>query len=355
MDLTAFLSFQLFDNTLLDWVWALGIAICINLLVGALKWAITARLARFNRNVHSVANDALIDVARRTRQFLILGMTLFVGTRYLNLPARVETVFTVVATVCGFLQVGLWMMGIGDFWLNRYRRKAAETDGGVATSIAALAFTGRLVMWSLIILLMLGNLGVDITALVAGLGVSGIAVALAAQNILGDLFASLSIVIDKPFVIGDYITIDEFAGTIEYVGLKTTRIRSLGGEQIVFSNTDLTKARVRNYKRMMERRIAFTFGVTYQTRPDQMAKIPQMIADIINAQPQTRFERAHFARFNDSSMDVDVVYWMLDPSYARYMDTQQAINLAMLRQFNDAKIEFAYPTQTVFVAANATA
>ena len=254
-----------------------------------------------------------------------------------------------MATIAALLQLGLWANSGFRCWIELYRERAMKANIGAATSIGAMAFIGQVVLWSVVLLLGLDNLGVDVTALIAGLGVGGIAVALAVQNILGDLFASLSIVIDKPFVVGDFIIVDTFAGTVEYVGLKTTRIRSLGGEQIVFANSDLLQARVRNYKRMWERRILFNFGVLYQTTPDQLEKIPVLVKTIIEQQPLARFDRAHFAKFGDSSLDYEVVYWMQDPDYTKYMDTQQAINLALVREFEAHGIGFAYPTRTLFV------
>jgi len=190
---------------------------------------------------------------------------------------------------------------------------------------------------------------VDVTALVAGLGVGGIAVALAVQNILGDLFASFSIVLDRPFVMGDFIIVGDYMGTVEHVGLKTTRIRSLSGEQLVFSNTDLLGSRIRNYKRMAERRVVFSLGVLYQTSPEQLEKIPQMIREIVEAQTPVRFDRAHFKEYGASSLNFEVVYYILDPDYNRYMDIQQAVNLEIYRRFDEEGIEFAYPTQTLYL------
>jgi small-conductance mechanosensitive channel len=195
----------------------------------------------------------------------------------------------------------------------------------------------------------LDNLGVNVTTMIAGLGVGGIAVALAVQNILGDLFASLSIVIDKPFVIGDFVIVDEYMGTVEHVGLKTTRLRSLGGEQLVFSNGDLLKTRIRNYKRMRERRAVFGFGIEYDTPIELVEKIPAMVRAIIEARAKVRFDRAHFKGFGASSLDYEVVYWMLDPDFNLYMDTQQQINLELMRLFQREGVSFAYPTQTVLV------
>jgi small-conductance mechanosensitive channel len=344
-------TYELLGNPLQDWVTALGVALTINLIVGLTRRLVITRLEKVARVTATPLDDAFIKVAQRTRQWLIFGVTLFVGTRYLELPDRVETVLQTVATLAAFMQVGLWASAGVDFWLNRYRERTLASDAGAATSIAALGFIGRVLLWSVVLLLALDNLGIDVTALIAGLGVGGIAVALAVQNILGDLFASLSIVVDKPFVIGDFVVVDEFSGTVEYVGLKTTRVRSLSGEQIVFSNGDLLKARIRNYKRMYERRIVFHFGVLYQTSPDKVEKIPRIVTEIVGAQELARLDRVHFFRFGDSSLDFEVVYWMKDPDYGKYMNTQQAINLGLMRAFAKESIGFAYPTRSLFVEA----
>jgi small-conductance mechanosensitive channel len=193
-------------------------------------------------------------------------------------------------------------------------------------------------------------MGIDITALVAGLGVGGIAVALAAQNILGDLFASWSIVLDKPFLVGDFIIIDGYSGTVEHIGLKTTRLRSLTGEQLIFSNSDLLKCRIRNYKRMQERRIVFSFGVLYETPLEKLKEIPGIVKDIITSIENTRFDRAHFASYGNYSLNFEVVYYVLSSDYTVYMDIQQKINLALFEEFQKKDIVFAYPTQTIYVS-----
>jgi small-conductance mechanosensitive channel len=209
------------------------------------------------------------------------------------------------------------------------------------------------VVWAAVLLVLLDNLGVNITTLIAGLGVGGIAVALAAQNVLGDLFSSLSIVLDKPFVVGDFIVIGEFMGSVEHVGLKTTRLRSLSGEQVVFSNTDLLNSRIRNYGRMFERRVVSKIGVTYQTPAGKLRRIPTIIRDIVEAQDKVRFDRAHFQTFGDSALTFEFVYYVLTPEYNYYMDVQQSINLALFEQLAAEGVEFAYPTQTVFVSGTA--
>lgn len=336
-------------NPIQDWLTALTIALIINLLIGVIKWAITRRFADFLSNGRTNLDDSLVEMARRTRQWLVFAITLYMGARYLELPPKLDLGLTIVATLAAFIQVGLWAGTALDFWIGRTRKRALIEDAGATTSLAALSFIGHLLIWTMVLLLALDNLGVNVTALVAGLGVGGIAVALAMQNILGDLFASLSIVIDKPFVIGDFIVVGDDKGTVEHVGLKTTRVRSLSGEQLVFANGDLLKSRVRNHKRMYERRNVFSFGVLYQTQADELEWIPGEVKRIIEAQELTRFDRAHFQKFGDSSLDFEAVYWLKDPDFNRYMDVQQAINLALVRSFAKKKIGFAYPTRSLLI------
>ncbi len=228
-----------------------------------------------------------------------------------------------------------------------------DEDTSSATTITFLGFVARIILWVIVLLLILDNLGVNITGLVAGLGIGGIAVALAVQNVLGDLLASLSIVLDKPFVIGDFVVVDSLSGTIEHIGLKTTRIRSLSGEQLIFSNNDLLKSRIRNYKRMSERRVVFGFGVVYQTSLDKLKSIKEIVSDIIRKEENARFDRVHFKEYGDSSLNFEVVYFVTNPEYSTYMDVQEAINQEIFRRFEEEGIEFAYPTQTLLIQREA--
>jgi small-conductance mechanosensitive channel len=343
------LDLELLNNSLKAWLAALGIALLINLIVGFAKLVITRRFTDLAKRTVTSVDDAALEMVHSIRQWLILLIALYIGSRYLQLPGQADTLLRTAAIIAAFAQVGLWAGALLNFWITRSHARAMRENAGAATGLAALGFIARVTLWVIIALLALDNLGVNVTALVAGLGVGGIAIALAVQNVLGDLLASLSIVIDKPFVIGDFIVVDDCAGTVEHVGLKTTRIRSLSGEQLVFANSDLLKARLHNYKRMNERRILFGFGVLYQTPLEQVEQIAGTVRGIIEAQAQTRFDRAHFKSFGESSLDFEVVYWMLDPDYNRYMDTQQAINLALMRAFASAEIGFAYPTRTLLV------
>jgi small-conductance mechanosensitive channel len=212
------------------------------------------------------------------------------------------------------------------------------------TTINTVGFLLRMLLWIILLLIALDNFGVNVTTLIAGMGIGGIAVALAVQNVLRDLFASFSIVLDKPFVIGDFIIVDDLLGTVEHIGIKTTRIRSLSGEQLIFSNTDLLNSRIRNFKRMYERRVVFPISILYQTAIEKIEAIPAMIRNIIEDQDLVRFDRAHFKEYGAYSINFEIVYWIKDPDYNIYMDIQQTINIAIFKLFKEANIQFAYQT-----------
>ncbi len=332
-----------FGNSLTDWLIALGIAAGALLLLALLRRAVPSWLAQYARRTETRVDDAIAEMLAATRPAFLLAVALYLGAQYLALPAKAGHIVDGVAVVALLLQAGVW----GQHGIAIALRLKKETDAAGATTLSVLGFVGRIVLWSVVLLMILDNLGVNITALVASLGIGGIAVALAVQNILGDIFASLSIALDRPFAIGDFIVVGDALGTVEYIGLKTTRIRSLSGEQIVFSNADLLKSRIRNYKRMTERRVVFGFGVVYQTPYDKLERIPAMAREAIDAQPKTRFDRAHFKEYGDSALVFEAVYYVLDPDYNAYMDTQQAVNLALFRRFQAEGIGFAYPTRTV--------
>jgi small-conductance mechanosensitive channel len=299
-------------------------------------------------------DDLLLDLVGRTRGLFILLVALWAGTRALALSPPVQELLR-AALVLGFLfQVGFWATALIRHALERYRIKQLEIDPGNATALGALNVLAQALLWTVILLTALANVGVDITAFVASLGLGGIAIALALQNVLGDLFASLSIVLDKPFVIGDFVVVGEFQGSIEHVGLKTTRLRSLEGEQLVFSNSDLLGSRLRNSGRMEQRRATFRRGVTYGTPTDTLRRIPTMVRQAVESRDNTRFDRCHFAEMGPYSLDFVTVYTMLVPDYASYMDTQQEINLTLYQAFAEEGIDLAFPTQTVLMGQAAS-
>ncbi len=343
------LQMSVYGNPLGAWLVALGLTVVVAAALPLIQRQIGRRLqARAGRDGAHLSHYAA-HIVGGTRRSVMWLVALFVGARAVALPPKIDAALASITAVALLLQVALWAQRALDVWLQRRLDRARTTDAAAATTVGMLGFVGRIALWSLALLMILDNLGFNITALVASLGIGGVAVALAVQNILGDLFASLSIALDKPFVIGDFIVVDDIAGTVEHVGLKTTRVRSLSGEQVVFANADLLKSRIHNYKRLYERRVLFGFGVLYRTPPEQLAAVPQMVREIIEAQPGTRFDRAHFKGFGDSSLDFEVVYFVLDPDYNRYMDIQQAINLELVNRFAAAGVGFAFPTRTVHI------
>ncbi|UCB57266.1 MAG: mechanosensitive ion channel family protein [Candidatus Omnitrophota bacterium] len=237
---------------------------------------------------------------------------------------------------------------IAGYGFKVYRAKRAE-DATLERSLSGILKVIKVIIWALAIIFFLDNLGFKISAIIAGLGIGGVAVALAAQAILGDLFSYFAILFDRPFEVGDFIILEDFLGTIEHIGIKTTRLRSLSGEQLVFANTDLTKSRLRNYKRMGKRRVVFKLGVTYQTSLEKLKAIPGMIENIIKSVENTAFDRAHFFSYGDFSLVFEIVYYVMSRDYNQYMDIQQEINFAIKKEFKARGIEFAYPTQTLYL------
>lgn len=248
------------------------------------------------------------------------------------------------------VQVGLWLGSFLREFVARYAERKTTDRSALANAMSLVQIFINVAVWSIVALVLLSNMGMDVTALVAGLGVGGIAIGLAAQSIFADLFASLSIILDRPFMRGDFIVFGEHMGTIERIGIKSTRIRSLSGEQIVISNANLLQATIRNYQLLYERRIQFRLNVSYRTPVDKVAQIPGIVRDIVTARSKTRFDRGHLKEFGDAALIFEFVYFVLDPDYNVYMDVHQEINLAVLRAFEASDIDFAFPQPSVIVS-----
>ena len=339
---------QLFGEPVRDWMIALAIGAAALLILPLVKRIVLSRAGRLATRTDMELDDFLVEMVRRTHGFLVLLPVLYLATVSLDLP-RLRSGMRTAAIFAFLLQLALWSLVAINFWVASYKRKRMEADAASTTMVTAFGFVGKVVLWSVILLLALDNIGVDVTALVAGLGIGGVAVALALQNILGDLLASLSIVLDKPFVIGDTIHVDSFIGTVESIGLKTTHLRSLSGEQLIFSNGDLLRSRIRNYKRMAERRVVLSFGVLYQTPVEMLARIPGMVRELVESREQLRFDRAHLMKMGESSLDFEAVWFVLSPEYTLHMDLQQAVLLDLLRRFETEGVGIAYPTRTLFL------
>lgn len=338
------------DNSLYLWLLGLGTAVGVFLLILLIRRILNRRFTALLDKTENKLDDYLLPIFKETRWFSMLAVGVWLGAQFLELPGDSADWLSRIIRIILALQVGFWGTGLISFYITRnISQKIAEDHGEDATTLDALGLIGKIALWVILSLIILDNLHVEINSLVTSLGIGGIAVALAVQNILGDLFASLSITLDKPFSIGDFIVVGDFEGTVDDIGLKSTRVKSLSGEEVVFSNTDLLNSRIRNYKKLEERRISFKIGVTYGIPGEKLAKIPEMIEAIIKPLPDVRFERAHFKDMGDYSLDFAVVYYVLVPEYDTFLNIQQQINISLYNQFEKEGIDFAYPTQTVIV------
>lgn len=336
------------------WTWygnsfdtlVIAVILAVVLLAALLiaKLLVARSLRAFAKGREDTLFHQIAQIIRSIHLLSLLVFSIYLSSQILTLPAPWPKLIQKTTVMVALIQTGLLGDRLASLLVHRFLSQSTTGDEARVAAMTAFGFMSKLFLWVALLLLALANLGVNVSALVAGLGIGGIAVALALQNLLGDLFGSFSIVMDKPFVIGDFIVVDQFSGTVEHIGLKSTRIRSLSGEQLVFANSDLLKSRIRNYRRMSERRVVFQIRVTYQTVYDKLVKIPGMVKEIIESQDLARFDRAHLKELGPSSLKYEVVYWILDIDYNLYMDIQQAVNLAIFKRFEAEGIQFAYPT-----------
>lgn len=340
---------EFLGNSVLRWGAATAIALAVLVALLFVRRLVRSRYRRMQQTTQVELLELPFRVAQRTTVLFMLVVAVAAGVATLQLSDTQRTAVATAAVIALCWQMGLWLSAALVAWLEHRRAHVLADNRAAAGSIDIIAFVGRLLIWVVVLLLTLDNLGINITALIAGLGIGGIAIALAVQNILGDLFASLSIAFDKPFVLGDFLVVGDFMGSVENIGIKSTRLRSLTGEQIVMSNADLLSSRVRNFQRMRERRVVFNLSVTYETPRERLQRIPGLVRQTLESQEQVRFDRCHFAKFGASSLDFETVYFVLTADFNRYMDIQQAVNFAIYSAFEELGIEFAYPTQKLVI------
>ena len=341
-------NYSLFNNTIRDWITALVIITGCILLLRLLQSVLIRNLSTFVSKTRTTIDDFIISMVKSSLMPVLYLLIIHFGLHYLSLSSgffAIERIALLTAVTFFLLRTAASLMSyvFKQALLKRERNEQREKQS------RGILLIVHIVIWAAGILFLIDNLGYDITTIIAGLGIGGIAIALAAQTILGDLFSYLVIFFDKPFEIGDFIIIDDKMGTVEYIGIKTTRLRTLGGEQLICSNTDLTNSRVHNYKRMQERRVLFEFGIVYHTPAAKLKLIPQMVRRIIDATEDTRFDRAHFFSFGDFSLNFETVYYVLSADYNTYMDIQQSINVKLFELFEKEEISFAFPTQTLLL------
>ena len=340
-----------YGNSVSDWILAALIVPGIWIALWLIRRIVVARYKRYTGADHPTAVRLTAYLIGHTKQFLFVSIALYVAEEVLNFPPRIHTVSSSVVVILLLLQVGIWAGHTLEFYLEIKQRRGADSDRNFAGSLEIIKFVALVLIWSLVTLLALDNFGVNITALLAGLGVGGVAVALALQNVLGDLFASLAIALDKPFVVGDSLVIDTCVGVVERIGIKTTRIRSESGEQIILSNADILKSRVRNYGRQDERRALIAVNVAYDTPVEKLRAIPDLVKSLVTAQRNARFDRCHLKTLGDWALQYEISFFTKDTQAHPLLDLQQAFNLNLLEEFRRRDIEIAIPARRIVEVA----
>ncbi|MBU2566050.1 mechanosensitive ion channel family protein [Patescibacteria group bacterium] len=336
---------QFAGNSLRSYTIAIFALIASIFLFLIIQRFILVKLDKLAQKTQTDFDDVLIATFQKIKPQFYYLVALYVAFHFLTFPEIFSKLFDAAILIIVIIQILSASQTFIDYLFEKLAKK--QKDAGSKSAMNTLAKVAKIILWSIGILLILSNLGIDITSLVAGLGIGGIAIAFALQNILADLFASFAIFFDKPFVPGDFIVVGEHSGTVEKIGIKSTRVRALQGEEIIISNKELTSARVQNFKRLKERRTTFTIGVTYDTPASKLKKIPGMIKAIIKEIDSTKFDRAHFKSFGDSALIFEIVYIIKSDDYTEFMDVQQKLNIGIHQSFNEAGIQMAFPTQTV--------
>ncbi len=342
------LDFQFLNNSVASWLIAGALAIAIIITGKIVQKLLSGLLRQWSKKTKSDLDDFIVSVLEKIKwEWVAAGI--FAASRYLNFSDTFDKWMLWLFALVLLNRLIRIVSAVMDYVAETVYLAKDAVDTGSKGAVKHILLILKIVVSGLMVVIALDNLGFDIGAVIAGFGVTGIVIGLAVQNIVGDLFSSFCIIFDKPFEVGDFIIVGDYMGVVQRIGIKTTRITSLGGEQIVFANSDLTGSRIRNYKRMAKRRVVFSFGVEYGTTEDKLKSIPETVKNIITNINDTAFDRAHFQKFGGSSLDFEVVYYVLSADYNKYMDIQQAINFEIFAAFNKGGINFAFPTQTLHI------
>ncbi len=348
------LSRSYFDNTVQEYLIALGAILLGMLILRLFRKTLLMQLKKWANKTDTTIDDFVVDGIQKFGLPILNFIIIYLGIGTLTLSEKTtKYVYGAVAVIIAYYAIRLISSTV-LLLLQTHVRSQEEGEEKVK-QIGGIMLLLNIIIWGLGSLFLFDNLGYDVTTIIAGLGIGGIAIALAAQNILGDLFNYFVIFFDRPFEIGDFIVIDDKKGNVEHIGIKTTRVKSLTGEQLVFSNSDLTNSRIHNFKRMQRRRIGFNLGVIYETSPEQLKEIPEIIKGIIDAQESATLDRVHFLAYGDYSLNFEIIYFVESSDYNQYADIQQAINFSIFEAFKEKNIEFAYPSQTIFMAKDIAA
>lgn len=341
-------NFSFYGNSGFDYLIALAIFFVLYAILRVFRKIIITRLVKMAKRTTTTVDDFSLEVIKDIKPFFYVAISLYFALRSLSLNevlAKYLGIFIMVVLVFEGIRATVKIVG----YFSYQAIKKSDDDSQAKATVKTINIFVRIILWSLGALLILSNSGVNITSLIAGLGIGGIAVALALQNILGDIFSSFSILIDKPFQTGDYIKIGNDTGTVERIGIKTTRLKTLDGQTLVIANKELTTARVENFKQMEKRRALFTLGVVYESTEEQLKAIPKIIKEIVDTQDKAELDRCNFKSFGDFSLNFEVVFYARVASYAEYLEVLELVNLAIFKRFKEEKIEFAYPTNLQYI------
>jgi len=338
-----FWSYSFLGNSLVDYLVAVLVFLLSLAVFKVFREVVLARLAS---RTQTDIDDTLIEIFRSIKPPFYFILSVYVTLLVLAVPAGVIQAVYYLLLIWVAYQAAVAGNILTDFLVSK--KLAKDKQPQTQSALSVLARVAKGVIWVMVVLFVLSNMGINITSFVATLGIGGLAVALALQNILNDLFSSFSIYFDKPFEVGDFIVVGEHLGTVERIGIKSTRLRSLQGEEIVISNQELTSIRVQNFKKLKERRVVFSFGLEYGSPNDKLKQVPEILEKIVTDLDLARFDRAHFYSFGDSSLDFEVVYFLLSPDYNDYMNVQQSINLRLKEEIEKIGLNFAFPTRVIY-------
>ena len=343
------LAYELGSNTLHDYVFALILFVAILVIFQIFKKVAISKLKKFAKKTKNEIDDELIKMIENISSIFYVVVALYFPLKTLIIWDGVGNFIDGAFVVVVVYQVVRSLQFLIEYGLRKFAEKKGES-ADTRAAFQGVRLVIKIVLWSLGVLVILSNLGINITTLVASLGIGGVAIALAVQNILGDIFSSFSIYFDKPFVVGDYIVVGEHDGVVKRIGLKTTRIQTLEGDELVISNQELTTSRVQNFRVMKERRVTLKFGVLYETPLEKMKKIKRIVENIVEGVGNVRFDRCYFTEFADSSLNFEAIYFVLSGDMKEYLEKQEKINFGVMEEFQKEGIEMAYPTQTVYMA-----
>jgi len=344
--LTELLQLTFFNNTILNYLIFFGVIIFGIVAIKVIKYLLPKRFKAWAEKSEKIIDAKLFSSISNNLSIILYMATFYFGIKVLNLNVEINNIINLFGIAFITIIVAIFVSLILTFIVDEYiKNKMTSASGKTITQLINRIL--KVVVWSIALVLFLDNIGIKINSLITGLGIGGIALAFAAQSILVDVFCYFTIFFDKPFEIDDFIVAGEQMGTVEHIGMKNTRLRSLNGEQLILSNSDLTNSRISNYKTMVERRVLFKIGVTYNTSSEKLKEIPELIKNIIENVQDTRFGRVHFCTYGVYSLDYEIAYYILSSDYDKYMDINQEINLQIKEEFEKQGIEFALPTQTL--------